>query len=452
MEESHRRVFLAQDSTNSFEGFLKLPVEIRLRIWWYAAAQKPRVIQVYFHTRALKWSARDFTGGLPALIHVNQEARTEVLRSLSRAFDAYMDLERDTIYANDPAIGLREPMLQFTSSEPMSEIRHLALNLFSYSAWSEDSNLTPQTSPSPAEVMRTKLKNLKSFSLVLSEDGGSQYDLLEGIEYDGDGTYYEEERVGLTPLGSDYEDESEESEGDEIDWADPSLFAEAPTDLQPGAGAAHQASPIAHHGTTNPSTGPDLDEHDAETHFDALEHDAEAPADLQPGEDVAHQSSPIAHQVPASPPNGAALYLHDQLDDMAKFFHPFSRNVHFVDASSRAPFVEECWYWASEVRYGFRIEKDTNSEWVRPTISVMLLEGGLNPNDCTTVTSVLGFPSAIHFHGDHKELFGLADEDEDSDEDDQFNPFADDEIIASLFDDEEFAMNGGYDNDPYGLL
>jgi hypothetical protein len=86
----------------NFSCLSDLPVEIRLRIWQFAAPRRPRVIQIGFDPNESCWKAwKDGAGGLPSIVHVSREARGEALKSYTRIFDAYVDPEEDTIFVSD---------------------------------------------------------------------------------------------------------------------------------------------------------------------------------------------------------------------------------------------------------------------------------------------------------------------------------------------------------------
>jgi hypothetical protein len=90
------------DNSQSFTNFSALPVEVRLRIWQFAAPRRPRVIQVGYDPRESCWKAwKDGLGGLPSIVRVSREARDEALKSYSRIFDAYVNPEEDIIFIGD---------------------------------------------------------------------------------------------------------------------------------------------------------------------------------------------------------------------------------------------------------------------------------------------------------------------------------------------------------------
>jgi hypothetical protein len=96
----------------SFSCFSNLPVEMRLRIWQFAAPRRPRVIQIAFDPNGSCWKAwEDGLGGLPSIVHVSREAREEALRHYIRIFDAYVDPEEDTIFISDPIFSIRTPRI-----------------------------------------------------------------------------------------------------------------------------------------------------------------------------------------------------------------------------------------------------------------------------------------------------------------------------------------------------
>ena len=175
-------------STNlhSFSNFAALPIEIRLRIWQFAAHRRPRVIQVGYDTEGSCWKAwKDGLGGLPSIVHVSREARGEALKSYSRIFDACIDPEEDTVFISDPLFAIRNPRNIFMSSESASRLRKVAFTSEIYNGLAQSCEQFPSLCERPATVLR-RLKGLTHFTLALSDDGA-------GFDYDDDDEAYEVE-------------------------------------------------------------------------------------------------------------------------------------------------------------------------------------------------------------------------------------------------------------------
>lgn len=92
------------DGTNSFSLFSKFPIEIRLKIW--KLAPEARIIEVLFQGdhRKRKYKFYAAGGNVPALLHVNHEARIEGLQLYKEAFGSkwalnkvYFDYEIDAL-------------------------------------------------------------------------------------------------------------------------------------------------------------------------------------------------------------------------------------------------------------------------------------------------------------------------------------------------------------------
>ncbi|CZR66216.1 uncharacterized protein PAC_16117 [Phialocephala subalpina] len=65
-----------------FTLFPKLPIELRLLIWAFAAPAPATVAQRYSHVGSMKgnrWTYLDRAGGVPALLHACQDSRKEYL-------------------------------------------------------------------------------------------------------------------------------------------------------------------------------------------------------------------------------------------------------------------------------------------------------------------------------------------------------------------------------------
>ena len=108
-----------------FHHFCRLPTELRLKIWSFALSDTRRLIKIQCttgvhpnNTRYVK--AYTSVRPVPAILHVNQESRSEALaiykphfKTRLRPTGIYVSFDRDTIFLSDRDIGyLQEPELQ----------------------------------------------------------------------------------------------------------------------------------------------------------------------------------------------------------------------------------------------------------------------------------------------------------------------------------------------------
>ncbi|KAH6664134.1 hypothetical protein B0J14DRAFT_252821 [Halenospora varia] len=192
----------ANATIQAFERFDDLPPELRLRIWSFAAPRRPRLIQINYNTDKDVWEAcEDGCGGLPSVVHVCREARTEALKSYTMVFGKYFDLEQDILFISDLIFTLRRPRSVLMRTEHARQIRNIA---FSRDVWLGLVTATVgfrKLCPAPTKVLRG-FDHVKHFSLVLLEDG-------VGFEDDFDGD------LDLDFDDFDEEDHTEESGEDE---------------------------------------------------------------------------------------------------------------------------------------------------------------------------------------------------------------------------------------------
>ena len=325
----------------SFSCFSGLPVEIRLRIWRFAAPRRPRVIQVAFDPNGSCWKAwEDGLGGLPSIVHVSQEAREEALKPYTRILDTYVDPEEDTIFISDPIFSIRKPRNIFMSSEYANTLRKVAFTSEIYDGLAQAFSQFPSLCEAPATILR-KLKGLTHFTLAVSEDGA-------GFEYSSDrGEEDEDEEDGD-------EEDGENEEGD----------------------------------TSRP---------DEEGYNSALDHDEESNTIQDDG-----YNEPDKEGESEDSPNDEATVRQflDRLDEdavqiMSKGYFRHLGNIHFESAAGHPDHWEDWEIYRQELEVSCEQEKEGFPGWVRPKISVMAVEYGLNR---------LGdFRTKLHLLGDHSD-------------------------------------------------
>lgn len=154
----------------TFATFSNLPIEIRLRIWAFAAPLRPRVIQIFYNRDRETWHAwKDGCGGLPSVALVCRESFAEALKPYVKIFDTYFHLQYDTLFISDPLFTLRKPRIALMSMESASRITKVALSDEQLHGLNEMHEEFPEPCPAIATVLRD-FKSLTKFTLVLSED------------------------------------------------------------------------------------------------------------------------------------------------------------------------------------------------------------------------------------------------------------------------------------------
>lgn len=202
------------DAVNSHPGmfstFSKLPIEIRLRVWAFAAPPRPRVIQIYYNREEETWHAwKDGCGGLSSIALTCREAFSEALKPYVAIFDTYFHLEHDTLFISDPLFTLRQPRSDFMRSPYVEQIRKIALTNEQHEGLGEMHAEYPGLCPSTTQVLR-ELKCLRRFILVLSEDAAME----EDMEEDEDGMNTSDSEEGFDLETDDEADDSFDSSED----------------------------------------------------------------------------------------------------------------------------------------------------------------------------------------------------------------------------------------------
>jgi hypothetical protein len=322
----------------SFSHFPDLPVEIRLRIWQFAAPCRPRVIQIGYDPNKSCWKAwKDGLGGLPSIVHVSQEAREEALKPYTKVFDAYVDPDEDTIFISDPIFSIRKPRNRFLCSEYANKLRNVAFTSEIYNGLAQSLDQFPGLCEGPATVLR-RLEGLTHFTLVISEDGA-------GFEYSGD----DEDEV---------EDEEDEDEEDKEDGQDIVQGDEVGNIIQLNqaaeSNAAEDDAKLVPRGEKEPEDS--LDEDTIIRRFlDHLEEEA--------------------------------------MESMSKGYFRHLGNIHFQSALGHPDHWETWEIYRDELKVSHEQEKEGFPDWIRPKVSVMAVEYGLRRTG--------DFRTNLHLLGDH---------------------------------------------------
>jgi hypothetical protein len=188
-------------------AFSSLPIEIRLRIWAFAAPLRPRVIQIFYNREEETWHAwKDGCGGLPLVALVCRESFAEALNPYIRIFDTYFHLQIDTLFISDPLFTLRKPRMAFVCTEYVEQIRKIALTDEQLEGLAEMHNEFPVLYPTTTAVLR-EFKCLTRFTLVLSEDAAMDEDDL--------GLWLPDAGQGLDLETDDEGDEGDDAEKDD---------------------------------------------------------------------------------------------------------------------------------------------------------------------------------------------------------------------------------------------
>lgn len=213
-----------------FTLFSKLPRELRIKIWQFAA-REPRIVEVCQLQRAqhisqgigddddfeLTYSKAFYSPGtIPAILHINRESRLIALEHYTLSFPhgahpakIYYNPSVDMLYF--PGWSFEYPIAPFVDSAPpevKDSIRRIAIdNLLWLSGW-EDGTIENQTKING-------FMNLEEFLLVTREldDSGRNFrrefvDLYKGVpEFEGypDGSLNSEVESGVRDCRADFE-------------------------------------------------------------------------------------------------------------------------------------------------------------------------------------------------------------------------------------------------------
>jgi hypothetical protein len=153
--------------SQGFTNFPRLPIEIRRFVWSLATLRRPRTLQILYNPEKESWQAcTDGCGGLPSIIPVSREARTEGLLGYIRILDTWLDLEKDTVFISDPLFCLRNPRKVFMGSEYVGKIKNIAFTNDVFRGLADSNERFPQLCDPPARILRN-MKALQHFNLVL---------------------------------------------------------------------------------------------------------------------------------------------------------------------------------------------------------------------------------------------------------------------------------------------
>lgn len=327
-----------------FSHFSGLPVEIRLRIWQFAALRRPRVVQIGYDPYKGCWKAwQDGLGGLPSIALVSREAREEALKPYTRIFDAYVSLEEDTIFISDPIFSIRKPRSIFMSSEHAKRLRNVAFTSEIYNGLAQSFDQFPSLCEAPVTVLR-KLEGLAHFTLALSEDGA-------GFEYSDD------EEDGGEDEGENEDEDNEEAGGNEESTNQPHEVENIAALALAGESDTAQDDTV-HEPRDEEESGGSLDEDAIVRRFlDRLDEEA--------------------------------------IETMSKGYFRHLGNIHFESAVGHPDHWEAWETYRDGLEVSFAQEEEEFSAWIRPKASVMAVEYGL----CR-----LGdFRRKLHLLGDHKD-------------------------------------------------
>ena len=224
------------------------------------------------------------------------------------------------------------------SLESVHKLRNVAFTSEIYDGLARSFGQFPIHCEGPATILR-KMKGLNHFALVLSEDGA-------GFEYSEDED--EDEDEDDTQLEADLEDEDEDSQGwGGEDWADAADSVIGMSNAGQELGDVEQSTEA-------------VDENTIVEHFlDRL--DAEA------------------------------------MEIMSRGFFRHLGNIHFESAMEHPDHWEDFSIYRDELELICEEEKKDHSDWIRPKVSVMAVEYGLEyPGFYITTFHLLG----DHHHGE----------------------------------------------------
>ena len=158
---------LHDTASQSFNKFPHLPIEIRRMVWSFATLRRPRTIQVFYNPEKESWQAcTDGCGGLPSIIPVSREARTEGLKGYTWFLDTWVDFENDTVFISDPLFSLRKPRRFFMSLEYTSKIKSIAFSSDIFTGLADSNRKYQKLCEPPARILRN-LKALEHFTMAL---------------------------------------------------------------------------------------------------------------------------------------------------------------------------------------------------------------------------------------------------------------------------------------------
>lgn len=86
-------------STLNFTPFLKLPIELRTRIWIHSL-EEFRIIEIIFESRQKKWRAAPHSQVTPPLLFVCKEANKAVRNNMAYCFGTWINMSSDIIWVN----------------------------------------------------------------------------------------------------------------------------------------------------------------------------------------------------------------------------------------------------------------------------------------------------------------------------------------------------------------
>ncbi|KAI0525437.1 hypothetical protein F5B22DRAFT_341316 [Xylaria bambusicola] len=189
---------------DTFAQFPDLPAELRIKIWQFAIPETRAVVIKSPYSRRTSPTSLDkvlpqgldasetwySTTTVPALLHVNAEARHEALKHYSLSLGVgkaeprvYVDFNRDTLFFGDSEL-TPECSTLWTKTKDFEKIEHLAIvpeSAWRAIQWTKDVDLASlQTLIFVHDTEKTKLGRLPQ--LVVDELSGTRVGLQLGLE------------------------------------------------------------------------------------------------------------------------------------------------------------------------------------------------------------------------------------------------------------------------------
>ncbi|KAK5631069.1 hypothetical protein RRF57_006784 [Xylaria bambusicola] len=189
---------------DSFVQFADLPAELRVKIWQFAIPEARTVVVKSPYSRKIIPTSLDkvlpqgfdasetwySTTRVPALLHVNAEARHEALKCYSLSLGVgkvkprvYVDFNRDTLFFGDSEL-TPECSTLWTKTKDFEKIERLAIvpeGAWRAIQWTKDVDLASlQTLIFVHDTEKTKLGRLPK--LVVDELSGTKMGLQLGLE------------------------------------------------------------------------------------------------------------------------------------------------------------------------------------------------------------------------------------------------------------------------------
>ncbi|KAI1169292.1 hypothetical protein F5B18DRAFT_17260 [Nemania serpens] len=201
--EQTSSLLLKLQGVTSFTKFMELPPELRIKIWQFAMPEARTVVikspharpehlptsldEVLSQTPDTEWAWQSTTQ-IPALLHVNNEARYEALKHYSLSLSigkaqprVYIDFDRDTLFLGDAELKPECSQL-WAETKDLSKVRRLAV--VPESAWRALRWLKVDVNSLQKLIFVHGSEKIKLGPLPqLEEDEQAEADLSLGLEY-----------------------------------------------------------------------------------------------------------------------------------------------------------------------------------------------------------------------------------------------------------------------------